>query len=98
MWYVSKMPTECGAYSNPQGNEFPDSFPLKDELVPMFCEYNGFVNFIETEDGYDIEPRVEEWKEWRSTLPEPVEYDPLNNNEAITFMAETIMAGIDETI
>ncbi len=29
MWYVSKTPNECGAYPNPQGNEFEDSFPPK---------------------------------------------------------------------
>ncbi len=63
-----------------------------------YCEYNGFVNFVETDDGYTIEPRVEEWEEWKKTVPEPTEYDPLDNNEAIVFMADAITAGIDESI
>ena len=98
MWYVSKTPNEWGAYPNPQGTEFEDSFPLKDEDLPTYCQYNGFINFVENGDGYDIEPRVEEWEEWKKTIPEPVEYDPLENNETINFMAEAIMAGANESI
>ena len=42
MWYVSKTPNECGAYPNPQGNEFEDSFPLKDEDLPTYVGNGQF--------------------------------------------------------
>ena len=65
-------------YINPitksnQSNYAPGLIELTPEQEATYLQYNGFVTIEETEDGYTISPRLDDWQAWKASLPDPLE-------------------------
>ena len=69
MIYIDSTPNSSGAYANPKGQPFDGCIALDEEQSKVFFDYNGFIT-VTSNDPVTIEPNVEAWEAWKSSLTE----------------------------
>lgn len=77
MYYIRQTPSHSDGYPAPQSSPAPGLLALPEKFLPMFLENNGFVTLtIEDSAVTGMEPNLEAWEAWKTSLPEPTPAPP----------------------
>lgn len=96
MLYIRPIKNDAGGYNPPQSTNVQGLVDFPEEHLPLFNEYNGFVELtIENDVVTGITPDVEAWETWKATLTDNDDPKPASAS-VYDELAEAYRKGVQE--